>query len=73
MLFDADGVVQGAREGWLEDLTRWGGSRAEEFFVAVAAADMSCLTGKDFGAAMREVLQQFKISAPLEDVMDQHF
>jgi putative hydrolase of the HAD superfamily len=73
VLFDADGVIQGPREGWLEDLTSWAGSRAEEFFVAVAAADMACLTGNDFGAAMRDVLQQFQISARLEDVIDQHF
>jgi HAD superfamily hydrolase (TIGR01509 family) len=72
VLFDADGVIQAAREGWLEDLTSWGGARAEEFLVAVAAADMACLTGNDFGAAMREVLQQFQIGAPLEDVIDQH-
>jgi HAD superfamily hydrolase (TIGR01509 family) len=73
VLFDADGVIQAARAGWLEDLTAWGGSRAEEFLVAVAAADMACLTGDDFGAAMRAVLQQFQISAPLEEVIDQHF
>ena len=53
MLFDADGVVQASREGWIEELTAWGGSRAEEFLLAIAAADVSCLTGNDFGAAMR--------------------
>ena len=73
MLFDADGVLQGARAGWTEELTAWGGSRAEEFLLAVAAADTSCLTGNDFGAAMREVLLQFEISAPLEDVIDRQF
>ena len=73
MLFDADGVLQGPRAGWTEELTAWGGSRAEEFLLAVAAADMSCLTGNDFGAAMREVLLQFEISAPLEDVIDRQF
>ena len=73
MLFDADGVIQGTRAGWMEELTAWGGSRAEEFLLAVAAADVSCLTGADFGAAMREVLRQFEISAPLEDVIDRQF
>ena len=73
MLFDADGVLQGARAGWTEELTAWGGSRAEEFLLAVAAADTSCLTGNDFVAAMREVLLQFEISAPLEDVIDRQF
>jgi putative hydrolase of the HAD superfamily len=73
VLFDADGVLQGARAGWTEELTAWGGSRAEEFLLAVAAADMSCLTGYDFGVAMREVLLQFEISAPLEDVIDRQF
>ena len=28
----------------------------------MAAADVACLTGDDFGAAMREVLRQFEIS-----------
>ena len=73
MLFDADGVIQSTRAGWMEELTAWGGSRAEEFLLAVAAADVSCLTGADFGAAMREVLRQFEISAPLEDVIDRQF
>ena len=73
MLFDADGVIQGTRAGWMEELTAWGGSRGEEFLLAVAAADVSCLTGADFGAAMREVLRQFEISAPLEDVLDRRF
>ena len=31
------------------------------------------LTGADFGAAMREVLRQFEIAAPLEDVIDRQF
>ena len=73
MLFDADGVIQGNRAGWMEELTAWGGSRAEEFLLAIAAADVACLTGKDFGTAMREVLRQFDISAPLEEVIDRRF
>jgi putative hydrolase of the HAD superfamily len=73
VLFDADGVIQGARHGWMEELTAWGGSRAEEFLLAVAAADVACLTGEDFGEAMREVLRQFEISAPLEEVIDRQF
>ena len=73
MLFDADGVIQGARAGWTEELIAWGGSRADEFLLAVAAADTSCLTGADFGTAMREVLRQFEISAPLADVIDRQF
>ena len=73
VLFDADGVLQGARPGWMEDLTAWGGSRAEEFLLAIAAADVACLTGKDFGAAMRDVLRQFDINAPLDHVIDRQF
>jgi putative hydrolase of the HAD superfamily len=73
VLFDADGVIQGARHGWMDELSAWGGSRAEEFLLAVAVADVACLTGKDFGAAIREVLRQFDIGAPLEDVIDQQF
>jgi putative hydrolase of the HAD superfamily len=71
VLFDADGVLQGSRDGWMEDLTAWAGPRIEEFLLAIAAADVACLTGKDFGEAMREVLRQFEIDAPLEDVIDQ--
>ncbi len=73
MLFDADGVIQGTRADWMEELTAWAGSRTEEFLLAVSAADIACLTGADFGAAMREVLRQFEITAPLEDVIDRQF
>jgi HAD superfamily hydrolase (TIGR01509 family) len=73
VLFDADGVIQGARAGVQEELAAWGGSRADEFLLAVAAADVACLTGNDFGAAMRDVLRQFEISAPLEEVIDRQF
>ena len=73
VLFDADGVLQGPRRGWMEELTAWAGPRTEEFLLAIAAADVGCLTGKDFGAAMREVLRQFEIDAPLEQVIDRHF
>jgi putative hydrolase of the HAD superfamily len=73
VLFDADGVLQGARQGWMEELTAWAGPRTEEFLLAIAAADVACLTGKDFGAAMGEVLRQFEIDAPLEQVIDRQF
>ena len=73
VLFDADGVLQGARNGWTERFTALGGSRAEKLLLAVAAADVACLTGKDFGAAMLDVLRQFEITAPLEDVIDPDF
>jgi putative hydrolase of the HAD superfamily len=73
VLFDADGVIQSTRAGLLEELTAWAGSRTEEFLLAVSAADVACLTGADFGAAMRDVLRQFEINAPLEDVIDRQF
>jgi HAD superfamily hydrolase (TIGR01509 family) len=73
VLFDADGVIQSNRAGWMDELTAWAGSRTEEFLLAVSAADMACLTGADFGAAIREVLRQFEIKAPLEDVIDRQF
>jgi putative hydrolase of the HAD superfamily len=73
MLFDADGVIQRTRPSWMEDLSAWGGTRAEEFLIAVAAADVACLTGKDFGAAMQEVLHQFEINARVDDVIDRQF
>jgi len=70
MLFDADGVLQGVRAGWLEELTSAGGDRGEEFVLAVFAAERSCLTGQDFAAAMQEVLGQFDIARPLAEVID---
>jgi putative hydrolase of the HAD superfamily len=73
VLFDADGVIQGNRKGWMEELTGWAGPRTEEFLLAIAAADVACLTGDDFGAAMRDVLREFEISAPLEDVIAPDF
>lgn len=73
VLFDADGVIQSTAGGWMEELTAWGGDRADEFLLAIAAADVACLTGKDFRAAMQEVLRQFDIGAPVEEVIDQHF
>ena len=73
MLFDADGVIQANRKGWMEELTGWAGPRTEEFLLAIAAADVACLTGDDFGAAMRQVLRQFEISAPLEEVIAPDF
>jgi putative hydrolase of the HAD superfamily len=73
VLFDADGVIQRTMPSWMEDLTGWGGDRADEFLLAIAAADVACLTGKDFGAAMQEVLREFEIDAPVEEVIDQHF
>jgi HAD superfamily hydrolase (TIGR01509 family) len=77
VLFDADGVIQGRPDGWQEERTAWAGAwagaRAEEFLLATSAADTSCLAGKDFGAAMREVLRQFEISAPLAEVIDRRF
>ena len=73
VLFDADGVLQSSRAGWMEELTAWAAPRVEEFLLAIAAADVACLTGKDFGGAMREVLRQFEIDAPLDQVIDQHF
>lgn len=73
VLFDADGVIQSNRAGWMDELTVWAGSRTEEFLLAVSAADTACLTGTDFGAALREVLRQFEITAPLEEVIDRQF
>jgi putative hydrolase of the HAD superfamily len=73
VLFDADGVLQGPRQGWIENVSARAGSRSEEFLLAIAAADVACLTGNDFAAAMQEVLRQFDIDAPLEQVIDRDF
>jgi HAD superfamily hydrolase (TIGR01509 family) len=73
VLFDADGVLQASRQGWIENVSAQAGSRSEEFLLAIAAADVACLTGKDFRAAMQEVLRQFDIDAPFEQIIDRDF
>lgn len=70
VLFDADGVIQTTREGWLEELTAVGGDRGEDFVLAVFAAETACVTGQDFQAAMDAVLQEFAIDRPLSEVID---
>ncbi len=70
VLFDADGVIQGLRDGWLDQLTAAGGDRGEEFVLAVFAAESACVTGQDFGATMQRVLRDFEITAPLSEVFD---
>jgi HAD superfamily hydrolase (TIGR01509 family) len=70
VLFDADGVIQGTRDGWLEDLTAAGGDRGEEFVLAVFAAETACVSGQDFQAAMEQVLRDFEIDRPLSEVID---
>jgi putative hydrolase of the HAD superfamily len=69
VLFDADGVMQRVRDGWLGALTAHGGDRGEEFVLAVFEAERASVAGGDFAAAMREVLQRFAITTPLADVL----
>lgn len=69
MLFDADGVLQTARDGWLAQLTAAGGERGEEFVLAVFAAESECVTGADFGAVMAGLLAEFQITKPLSEVI----
>lgn len=69
ILFDADGVVQRTREGWLEQLTAVGGERGEDFVQAVFAAEVACLTGQDFTAAMTVVLRDFGVERSLAEVL----
>ena len=73
VLFDADGVMQGTRDGWLEQLTAAGGDRGEEFVQAVFAAEMACVTGQDFESAMNHVLRRFAITARLPEVIDPEY
>ncbi len=69
VLFDADGVIQGVRESWLEDLTRHGGAEREAFLGDVFAAESATVAGGDFATAMRGVLERYGIAAPLEEVI----
>lgn len=51
VLFDADGVLQVPREGWLDDFVRLGG---RDFVVDAFTAEHECLAG---GADLRPLLQ----------------
>ena len=73
LLLDADGVMQRVRDGWLDELTAHGGERGEEFVLAVFAAEVACLTGDDFGVAMREVARRFELDSPLEMITAAHY
>lgn len=69
ILFDADGVLQRTRVGAIDELTAAGGERGQEFTLAVFAAELACVTGADFGAAMEGVLRDFGIRKPLHEVI----
>lgn len=67
MLFDADGVLQSLAPGWLDDLTAFGG---EDFVIALFGAERRAMAGaEDFRDITREVLDDFGLTASVEDVV----
>ena len=73
ILFDADGVIQGVRDGWLAELTAAGGTSGEDFVVAVFEAELATVSGGDFEQAMTDVLRRFEITRPLAEVIDPQY
>ena len=73
ILFDADGVIQGVRDGWLAELTAAGGTGGEDFVVAVFEAELATVSGGDFEQAMADVLRRFEITRPLAEVIDPQY
>ena len=65
LLFDADGVLQMPRPGWLERFVQIGG---EEFVVDAFAAELDCLAGK---ADLRPMLQSLLQRAGTGGTVDQ--
>lgn len=66
-MFDADGVLQSLAPGWLDELTAFGG---EDFVIALFTAERRAMAGaEDFRAVAAEVIGEFGLSVPVEDVV----
>ena len=67
VLFDADGVLQHLRDGWLEDLTAL---TSEDFVLEFFRADGLAMTGeRDFAVSAKQLCDEFGIQADLQDVL----
>ncbi|MFT3860138.1 HAD family hydrolase [Micropruina sp.] len=67
VLFDADGVLQQPRRGWLDDFVRLGGP---DFVPAAFAAEVQCLTGAgDLRAKLTSLLRQAGTGAEVDRVL----
>lgn len=73
VLFDADGVVQRTKPGWLDEVKRLCGNHedTEGFLRDVFEAEAPCLLGAgDFEASLSSVLQKWDSSATLSEALD---
>ncbi len=67
VLWDADGVLQGAMPGWRERLIEVGG---EEFLEALFAEESRCMTGKvPFVHVVARMIERFQLDVSASDVM----
>jgi putative hydrolase of the HAD superfamily len=71
VLFDADGVLQGALPGWKERLAELvPADRADEFVTEVFAAELPPLRGESsWPDELAKVLARWNVTAPLDDVL----
>lgn len=68
VLFDADGVLQRLRDGWLEDLTSL---TSEEFVLEFFRADGRAMAGDhDFAVSAKQLCDEFGIRADVDDVLE---
>jgi len=71
VLFDADGVLQGARPGWKDRLAALvPADRADEFVTELFAAELPPLRGESsWPDELAKVLARWNVAAPLDDVL----
>jgi putative hydrolase of the HAD superfamily len=67
VLFDADGVLQVPRAGWLDDFVRLGGP---DFVVDAFAAEVQCLAGRgDLRPLLQGLLDRAGTGSTVDDVL----
>lgn len=72
VLFDADGVLQLPKAGWLNSLRELCDEprHAEEFLAEIFAAEKPCLVGEaDFESVLAEILLRWRSSVSLNDAL----
>src|SRR6266545_1760925 len=71
VLFDADGVLQGARPGWKDRLAALvPADRADEFVTELFAAELPPLRGESsWPDELAKVLARWNVAVPLDDVL----
>ena len=68
VLFDADGVLQAPREGWLDEFVRLGG---RTFVVDAFTAELQCLDGtNDLAPMLQTLLDEAGTGGTVDEVLD---